>query len=138
MTGRTVMAMNIIRRGHVGMFCAPAILAAVVAAGTGSAQDLPAAAVAEAQSIWEVRCSTCHGAGGKGDGPLGASLTPKPRDLSSPDWQKSATDEHIEKIIAAGGPAVGMSVLMPGNPDLAGKPDVIKALRAKVRSLAAP
>ena len=60
---------------------------------------------------------------------------PKPRNFSNADWQKSVTDGHIEKIILGGGPSVGKSVLMPPNPDLATKPDVVKALRAKVRSL---
>ncbi|HYC57013.1 MAG TPA: c-type cytochrome [Candidatus Binatia bacterium] len=115
-----------------------AIAITTIVTAHAAAQELPAAAVSEAQTVWEVRCSTCHGAGGKGDGALAASLNPKPRDLSSPEWQKTATDEHIEKIVLSGGPAVGMSVLMPGNPDLAGKPDVIKALRARVRGLAAP
>jgi hypothetical protein len=75
----------------------------------------------------------CHGPTGKGDGPAGAALSPKPRDLGDPAWQKSVTDEHIEKIILNGGPAVGKSPLMPANPDLSSKPDVIKALRAMVR-----
>jgi len=75
----------------------------------------------------------CHGASGKGDGPVGAALNPKPRDLGDPVWQKSVTDEHIEKIIQGGGSAVGKSPLMPANPDLNAKPDVVKALRAMVR-----
>ena len=60
-----------------------------------------------------------------------AALTPKPRDFSSPAWQASVTDEHIEKTILEGGQAVGLSMLMVANPDLASKPDVIKALRAQ-------
>jgi len=98
-----------------------------------AAESLPPAAVKEAQEIYATRCNMCHGPAGKGDGPAGAALSPKPRDLGDPTWQKSVTDEHIEKIILSGGPAVGKSPLMPANPDLSGKPDVIKALRAMVR-----
>jgi len=121
------------------MGLAVALLAAafMLIASIASAEDIPAAATAEADTIWQQRCSTCHGAGGKGDGAVGAALTPKPRDLTSADWQKGVTDEHIEKIIAQGGQAVGLSLLMPANPDLVSRPDVIKALRARVRALAA-
>ena len=118
---------------------AVAVLAAVFSliASLASAEEIPAAAKAEADTVWQQRCSTCHGPGGKGDGPAAAALTPKPRDFTSADWQKSVTDEHIEKVIVEGGQAVGLSMLMTANPDLASKPDVVKALRAHVRSLKA-
>jgi hypothetical protein len=48
-----------------------------------------------------------------------------------------AATEHIEKIILSGGPAVGKSPLMPANPDLSTKPDVIRALRIMVRNFGA-
>ena len=99
-----------------------------------AAESIPPAAVKEADSIYQSRCIGCHGPSGKGDGPIGAALNPKPRDLGSSAWQKSVSDEHIEKIILGGGPAVGKSPLMPANADLASKPDVIKALRAMVRN----
>jgi mono/diheme cytochrome c family protein len=116
-----------------------ALGAAVVVVGAvprvWAADQVPAAAMKEADEIWKSRCFTCHGMTGKGDGPAGVALTPKPRDLTSKDWQKGATDAHIEKIILEGGAAVGLSVLMPANPDLASKPDVIKGLRKVVRDL---
>lgn len=110
-------------------------LAAVLGAGNAMADE--AAAKAEADTVWQTRCTTCHGAGGKGDGAAATALNPKPRDLTLATWQAGVTDEHIEKIIAEGGQAVGLSMLMPANPDLTSKPDVIKALRAHVRSLKA-
>jgi mono/diheme cytochrome c family protein len=118
---------------------------AVVALGAGwaaagarpamAADQIPPAAMQEAEQIFKTRCATCHGANGKGDGPAAVALNPKPRDLGDAAWQKSVTDEHIEKIILSGGPAVGKSPLMPANPDLSAKPDVVKALRAIVRNL---
>jgi mono/diheme cytochrome c family protein len=99
-----------------------------------AAEQIPPAAVQEAQDIYKSRCALCHGPAGKGDGPGGAALNPKPRDLGDPAWQKSVTDEHIETIIRGGGGAVGKSPLMPANPDLNAKPDVVKALRAMVRN----
>ena len=89
----------------------------------------------EAEEIFKARCVTCHGEQGKGDGPGSAALNPKPRDYTSAEWQKSVTDEHIKKIIIGGGTAVGLSPLMPPNPDLTGKPEVVEALVAVVRNL---
>lgn len=89
----------------------------------------------EAEEIFKARCVTCHGEKGKGDGPGSAALNPKPRDYTSVDWQKSVTDEHIKTIIVGGGASVGLSPLMPPNPDLADKPEVVEALVAVVRNL---
>ena len=107
--------------------------ALLLAGAAGAADQIPPAAQKEAQEIFKTRCTMCHGEGGKGDGPAGVALNPKPRDMTDSAWQKSVTDEHIEKIILGGGQAVGKSVLMPANPDLANKPEVIKALRQIVR-----
>jgi mono/diheme cytochrome c family protein len=96
---------------------------------------IPESAMKEAKEIFAQRCSTCHGAGGKGDGAAAAALNPKPRDLTSAEWQKSVSDEHIEKIILGGGAAVGKSPMMPPNADLENKPDVVHALRQLVRDL---
>src|SRR6185503_15275029 len=87
-----------------------ATLLAAVVLGFGStralAEDIPADAVKEADSIWQMRCTTCHGAQGKGDGAAAVALTPKPRDFTLATWQSSVTDAHIEKIIAEGGQGV--------------------------------
>jgi mono/diheme cytochrome c family protein len=96
----------------------------------------PGAARAEARQIFESRCVTCHGPQGAGDGPASAGLVPPPRNFRDAAWQRSVSDAHIEKIVLQGGAAVGKSPLMPPNPDLAGKPEVIAALREHVRSLA--
>lgn len=108
---------------------------------TGAAAGAPDAATApaedpkrEAQEVFASRCAACHGPAGQGDGPASAALKPKPRDLQDPAWQRSVTDQHIERIIEGGGAAVGKSPLMPPNPDLAGRP-VIQALREHVRGL---
>ena len=97
--------------------------------------DIPVAAVAEGDQVWTMRCSLCHGASGKGDGPAAGSLNPKPRDMSDQKWQGSVDDARIETVILKGGPALKLSPMMAANPDLESKPDVVRALRAKVRSL---
>lgn len=87
----------------------------------------------QAQEIFAGRCTPCHGAQGKGDGAASKGLTPPPRNFSDPAWQKSVTDDHIEKIIKYGGAAVGKSPAMPANPDLNAKPQVVTELREIVR-----
>ena len=123
-------------RRSLRLVAAAALLMPLLSAGAVIAEEIPPAAAIEAATIWQQRCSTCHGPGGKGDGPAGAALNPKPRDFSLADWQKSVTDERLQKVIVEGGPAVGLSLLMVPNPDLTAKPDVIKALIAHVRGFA--
>ena len=89
----------------------------------------------DGKALYTKSCVSCHGATGKGDGPASAPLNPKPRDLTDKKWQASVDDAHIETVILKGGAAVKLSPMMAANPDLESKPDVIRALRAKVRSL---
>jgi mono/diheme cytochrome c family protein len=93
---------------------------------------------AEAEAIFNTRCVTCHGASGLGDGAAAAALNPKPRAYSDKAWQAATTDDMIAKAIVEGGAAVGKSALMPPNADLKDKPEVVKALVAKIRSFATP
>lgn len=103
------------------------------AAAAPTAQVSPAAA-AEAKQYFATTCSTCHGPNGGGDGPASAGFPVKPRNFQDESWQKSVTDEHIATIILKGGPAVGKSPLMPGNPQLENKPEVVAGLVQLVRS----
>lgn len=126
--------------GHAGLVLW--LVAAVFAGSSGCKRKGPPggsgsdAASVEAAKIFVQRCVSCHGQLGKGDGPASAALTPKPRNFTSEEWQKSITDEALEKIIVYGGAAVGKSAAMPGNPDLDGKKAVVTALRQYVRNLA--
>jgi mono/diheme cytochrome c family protein len=87
----------------------------------------------ESRDIFAQRCSTCHGTTGKGDGPAAANLTPKPRNYTDSAWQAGVSDAHIREIIVKGGAAVGKSQLMPPNPDLENKPEVVEGLVGIVR-----
>ena len=80
-------------------------------------------------------CVACHGAVGAGDGAAAKAMKPKPRDFTDKAWQQSVTNEHIEKVIVAGGMAVGKSPLMPPNPGLANNPQKLKDIVAYLRSL---
>lgn len=87
--------------------CAALLLPA--AAGAGDA--------ASGKSSYDMFCSTCHGAQGKGDGPAGAALDPPPRDLSAGEFKLDAdgdgttgTDADLALVIKNGAAAYG------GNP----------------------
>jgi mono/diheme cytochrome c family protein len=110
-----------------------ALALAAAAPDRAAAQAAGGDAKAQAQDIFKNRCTPCHGATGKGDGAASAGLTPPPRNFGDPAWQKSVTDDHIEKIIKFGGAAVGKSPAMPANPDLMAKPQVVTELKNVVR-----
>ena len=41
-----------------------------------------AASLAEGKKLYQTYCAACHGEKGRGDGPAGAALTPRPADLA--------------------------------------------------------
>ncbi|MEZ4473817.1 MAG: hypothetical protein R3F60_24105 [bacterium] len=73
-------------------------------------------ALTEAKTVFSQRCATCHGQTGKGDGPAGQALNPKPRSFNEPGWQEKVTDDHLAKVIVGGGPSVGLSPMMAPTP----------------------
>jgi mono/diheme cytochrome c family protein len=102
---------------------------AAEAAGGGRA-----ALIAEGRQMFEQRCVTCHGEEGNGKGPAGAGLQPPPRDFTDPAWQAATSSERIKQVISYGGAAVGLSPVMPSQPDLANDPSELDALVAYVRT----
>ena len=109
-------------------------------AETGAAATPPPAApspsAVEAQNLYGTVCATCHGPGGRGDGPAAANLNPKPRDYTDKAWQASVGDAEIRKTILEGGLAVGKSPIMPAQPQLADKPEVLEEMIKIVRGFA--
>jgi mono/diheme cytochrome c family protein len=86
-----------------------------------------------AKEIFGSRCAACHGPQGRGDGPGAVALNPKPRNYHDRAWQAKVTDDEITKAITYGGAAIGKSPMMPANPDLDAKPEVVAALVRIVR-----
>jgi mono/diheme cytochrome c family protein len=70
------------------------------------------------ERIFQTRCFVCHGREGKGDGPASTGLGASVRDLTSPSWQDSTSDETIRSVIRNGAQAVGGSAAMTPNRDL--------------------
>jgi hypothetical protein len=88
----------------------------------------------ESRDVFAQRCANSHGADGRGDGPAAPALNPRPRDYTDRAWQASVADDQIAAVIVDGGASAGKSTLMPPNPDLASKPDVVEGLVRIVRS----
>lgn len=91
---------------------------------------------AKAAALFDGLCASCHGADGKAETATALALTPRPRAYVDAAWQKRVTDEQLAKVIVEGGAAVGLSPLMPANPDLASQPEVVQALVKRVRAFA--
>lgn len=102
--------------------------------GTEASGGEPAAAdtevsLARGNEIYQQRCAMCHGEGGKGDGPAGAALDPKPRDHTDAAYVSTLTDEGIENVILN-----GKGTGMPAHKGMLTESEV-KSLVLKVRSL---
>jgi cytochrome c5 len=103
-----------------------------------TAAPLAAAPAESAEDVFKNRCGPCHGTSGKGDGPAAVALTPKPRDYTDVEWQKTVTDDQLKKTILYGGAAVGKSAVMPSQPDLESKPEVLDGLIKIIRGFGVP
>ena len=98
--------------------------------GQGSAEETGDPTARAAAALWSMRCATCHGEAGRGDGagkPPGAALP----DFSAPSFQSGNSDAKLYETIANGRnlmPAFGKELTKEG----------IEALIAHVRRLGAP
>ena len=110
--------------GAIALMTAIAPISSLLA---GGAED-------QAKALLSDRCAICHGENGDGHGVASASLVPPPKDFHNREWQKSVTDKTLTTAIVQGGPAVGLSPAMPGNPDLVNSPDVVAALVKQIRA----
>ena len=81
--------------------------AGVVAVGLAASSAL----AEDGKKLYDTTCASCHGAGGKGDGPMGQHLQPKPGDFATA--LKGKDDAYIRKAVEGGGAAVGKSAMMP-------------------------
>ncbi len=101
-------------------------------AGTPAASGTSAEPVElDGAKIYAERCAVCHGPNGKGDGPGGAALNPKPRDHTDGKYMNSRTDEQLLEVIHNGKNA------MPAWKGILTE-DQMKAVLKHVRSLAVP
>jgi mono/diheme cytochrome c family protein len=62
-----------------------------------------AATLAKGKEIYTANCAVCHGTGGAGDGPAGASLTPKPANFRAPIHTKLPDGYWFWRVSKGGG-----------------------------------
>jgi mono/diheme cytochrome c family protein len=84
------------------------------AAPPGAAPDTASAAPdpARGKLQFENYCVSCHGPRGEGDGPVAATLDPKPARLGDRAYMSAKTDDYLFQVIKGGGASVGRSPLM--------------------------
>jgi mono/diheme cytochrome c family protein len=58
--------------------------------------------IEEGAHLYQLHCRSCHGDGGKGDGPMTKYVKPAPADFSTPEAQDRMTDGEIFYKISAG------------------------------------
>lgn len=81
---------------------------AVPAAPTGNLRgDAEAGAL-----LYSTYCASCHGPKGQGDGPVAATMNPRPANHGDHVYMASLSDAHLYKVISQGGASVGKSPLM--------------------------
>jgi mono/diheme cytochrome c family protein len=56
----------------------------------------------QGKASYESNCAACHGDTGRGDGPAGAALDPKPRDLVAGAYEKGTTPAQVFRTITKG------------------------------------
>lgn len=60
------------------------------------------------QQVYTVNCAACHGASGKGDGPVAFAVKPPPRNLVADPFKAGDSVEQIFKTVSAGLPNTKM------------------------------
>ena len=81
-----------------------------------------------------IHCALCHGLSGDGRSAMAREFAIAMPDFSSPAWQAGVADDHLKKVIADGGGAVGMSASMPAWRNLFSEIE-IDAMTRFIRSL---
>ena len=94
-------------------------LGALAAAAFLAAPAATAGDAAAGKAKYDMFCASCHGPTGKGDGPVGAALNPKPRDFSVGDFKfdtdkdgNPGTDVDLKAVIVKGAAAYGGNAMM--------------------------
>ena len=67
-----------------------------------------AGSVANGGKLYGRYCVACHGGAGRGDGPAGAKLDPRPSNLTDGEWKHGPTDGDILTVIHDGSKGTSM------------------------------
>lgn len=104
-------------RSRVWFLCAALALIGVQSRGVNAAEksDVQSSLrgdVGSGRNLYQQFCTSCHGVSGRGDGPVGRALNPRPADHTSTARMGQLSDEHVIKVIREGGASVGKSPMM--------------------------
>jgi mono/diheme cytochrome c family protein len=102
---------------------------------------LAAGDAAKGKTVYTTNCESCHGPAGKGDGPVGAALDPKPRDFSTAQFKfdtdkdgKPGSDADLTNVVKDGAGKYGGNALMAPWGGILSEADIANVV-AYVRSL---
>lgn len=102
-----------------------------------SADETSRTASPQGKALYDQYCVACHGAEGRGDGAGAAALPIKPWNLTDGRLMNRLPNEALALTLEKGGPAIGLSPLMPGFAQYMNKAQIDDVV-AYVRSLAQP
>jgi len=68
--------------------------------------------IANGRKTFQTYCISCHGAQGKGDGPVGMAINPKPTNFTDVGLISSESKSRMYLAISEGGKKVGLSPMM--------------------------
>ncbi len=83
------------------------VIGLLLPASAALAQD-----AAKGQQVFKLYCASCHGEKGDGQGPVGKTLNPPPRNFQVADFKFGGTDKDIFEVISNGAASKGGSPLM--------------------------
>ena len=89
------------------LVCSLIALSLLGGASLALAQD-----AAKGAATYKLYCVTCHGETGDGQGPVGKTLNPPPRDFAKGDFKYGSSDQDIFDVISNGAASKGGSPLM--------------------------
>ncbi len=75
------------------------LITSFLLANTALADD-----ISRGKQLFQEKCTICHGADGKGNGPAAAALNKHPADFNNPEFWKGDVDKKISNIVRNGRP----------------------------------
>lgn len=88
------------------------LLLCLLVAGLGSVAIAQDDDLRKGQQVFTTYCATCHGEKGDGQGPVGKTLDPPPRDFTKGEFKYGGTDQDLFDVISNGAASKGGSPLM--------------------------
>lgn len=133
--GRTAGRRALIRALAAAAFALVSPFIGAVVAAAPSAGGMPAVDSVHGKAIYEKYCHYCHGPKGRGDGPVGIAITPKPIDFTT-DKRMLKSDKQLFSSISNGirREKGGKEMAMPRWKDILSESDIRDVL-AYVREL---